>query len=82
MSVFDWVDFFTNPISIFIFGCGAGIFTWFFVGGFLYTINVERQKGITIMTVLTVLAVLLTWGAFIGLVIWYNTPMGPPLELR
>lgn len=81
INVFDWVDFFMNPFHIFMFGCTAGVLAWFFTGGILYTFNVNRKLGIKIMIVVTILAVLAGWGMWVALLLWYNTPLGPPLEL-
>jgi len=81
MTFFDWVDFFINPLHIFMFGIGVGIIAWFFSGGILYTFNVNRKLGIKIMMVVTILALLVGWGMWIALVVWYNTPMGPPLNI-
>ncbi len=81
MDLFDWVDFFMNPFNIMMFGFGAGIITWFISGGFLYTFKVDRKFGIKVMIAVTVLFTLLVWGMFWALIVWYNTPLGPPLEL-
>ncbi|GAG41700.1 unnamed protein product [marine sediment metagenome] len=82
MNFFDWVDFFMDPYHIFMFGAIAGILSWFFSGGILYTFGVNRRLGIKIMIAVVVLAALLGWGMWIALVVWYNTPMGPPLDLK
>ena len=82
MNFFDWVDFFMNPYTIFMFGAIMGILSFFFSGGVLYTFNVNRKLGIKIMIAVTILAVLVGWGMWIALVFWYNTPLGPPLELK
>ena len=82
MDLFSWIDFFLDPFHIFMFGIGMGIFAWFLTGGVLYTFGVNRRLGIKTMIVVTVLAILVGWGMWIAMVIWYNTPMGPSLELK
>jgi hypothetical protein len=81
-SALFWVDFFMNPYNIFMMGLGAGSFAWFVSGGLFYTFGLDRRIGIKVVIAVAILVVLVVWGLGYGLVIWYNTPMGPPLELN
>ncbi|MBE9479809.1 MAG: hypothetical protein IMY80_07570 [Chloroflexi bacterium] len=82
MTFFDWIDFFMNPFNILMFGFTGGILALFITAGAMYVLHANRRTGNRVIFIVTTLTVLLIQLAFWGLVIWYNTPMGPPLELR
>jgi hypothetical protein len=80
-SALFWIDFFMNPYNILMVGIGAGALSWFVSGGVFYTFGLRRPLGIKIVIAITLLTVLFVWGLGYGLVIWYNTPLGPPLDI-
>ncbi len=81
MTFFNWVDFFVNPYNIFMLGWFVFLFTFLITGGILYLFGVERRLGLKIARRAAILAGTLAWVAGYGLVFWYNTPLGPALEL-
>ena len=77
-----WIDFFMYPFNIFMSGLFAGAVAWSVSGGSFYTFNLRRYTGIRIMVAVVILVVLFVWLIGYGLVVWYNTPLGPPLKLQ
>jgi uncharacterized BrkB/YihY/UPF0761 family membrane protein len=82
MSVFDWIDFFMSPYNIFMVGCFAFLLAYFVCAGALYTFGINRRLGLKISLFVAALVGTLFWVAGYIVVIWYNTPLGPPLELK
>ena len=75
-----WIDFITDPYNIFMLGIFSGLLGYFFSAGFMYTINVPRRY-LWVAVLITILSAAIVWGLGYSIVIWYNTPLGPPLEL-
>lgn len=82
MTFFDWVGFFMNPYNILMFGFAGGALALFLSAGVMFLVDANRKIAKRIVAVVTVLAVLLIQLACWGLVFWYNTPLGPALELE
>ena len=76
-----WIDFITNPYNIFMSGVFGGLVTYFFTAGFFYTVNIKR-KYLWVAILIGVIGAAIVWGLGYSLVVWYNTPLGPPLELK
>ena len=77
-----WIDFFMDPFNIFMLGLFAGAGAWSVSGGLFYTFRLRWEIGKWIMLAVVVLVVLIVWAFGYGLVVWYNTPLGPPLQLQ
>ena len=79
MNFFDWVDFFLNPFNILMFGFAGGVLALFMSAGAMFLINGDRKIAKRVVVIAALLTVLLFQLVCWGLVIWYNTPLGPPL---
>jgi hypothetical protein len=63
--------------SLFFAGC-----TWVVVAGVLYTIGISRRRGLKVTAFVTVIGFVLVLLFRYYLIVWYNTPLGPPLDLK
>lgn len=81
MDFFDWVDFFLDPYHICMMGLLASTGAYAVTGSLMYTFGVERKLGLKLSVAIAVLVGLIVWGLGYGVVLWYNTPLGSPLEL-
>ncbi len=81
-SAFFWIDFATEPLNILMSGASLGVLVYFFTAGLMWSFNVKRNTGKWIIIAAAVLAVVLAQAVCWGINIWYNTPLGPPLDLK
>ena len=81
-GIWFWFDFVTNPYWIFMSGWIGGIPCALMVAGLCGILGVNTKHTRIAFGLSFVIVSLLIWASFILLVVWYNTPMGPPLELK
>lgn len=83
-SALFWIDMITNPMFATWFGLLAGIAMSLMVTGVagIMTGDKPRQRSLMRVFFFTFLLVTVTvWILNFGLIVWYNTPLGPPLEI-
>jgi hypothetical protein len=80
-SALRWIDFLMNPINMIGMTLFSGFLSAFFWAGLMWFVKAERKIGSRIILIGTVCFMMVVAGFFVFIYWWYNTPLGPPLNL-